>query len=457
MVKKENRAAIPEAAPGKENNQENTVAKVMNSANKNYSGMNPDSQVIALERIGKMIHDNPRAKEQFNLTDEQVTNLNEFVLTGMTTALVIDIAAKKSAWAITMSQHQFDVVKRVANDLGVTFNTKLLAAPTGDGNVSVQLNSETVNIPEDVQKAAKQEVASAEASVELDPTKFENEEDLATALNHIIVSEKGAFAKFTRTSALLRSYRLLKAGENAEEKKKIEAKSVGELLSEVFEVISTSKTINNMPIILNGFGRYIYSEVSQAMSPVLAFVKLRDASKNSAGVPSVDDDTLVGIVRTLVSYCANNSIKAEEAKIADRQKDLKVLSKDKKNNAEAIKGIEEKIATYKSNIEHFKDVIDVTHSPNSEFADDFLDDYDNPESETYRRARQAFKYITHSFYGDDFTKEANQSHIKKNVQQYIGLITNMFRSAANQFEQFSESKLIDLTAKPEDNGGSEKN
>lgn len=448
MGKNEKRAAMPESAPANkkkpQDQEKQLITKPAEGLNlKNYEGMHVDSTVTALERIGKMVYDNPRAKEQFNLTDEQVQNYNEFVLSGMTTALVIDIAAKKSRWSIAMNQAQLDVVKRVADDLGVSFNTKLLAAPAEDGTVVATFSPETVEIPAEVEEAAKKEVEAAEATIELDPTKFKSEEDLATALNHIIVSEKGAFAKFVRTSALLRSYRLLKANDN--EKKVIEAKSMGELLEEVFDVIAKAKTINNMPIILNGFGKYIYRETSQAMSPVLAFVKLRDASKNSAGVPSVDNETLVGIVRTLVNYCANNGIKAEEAKIADHKKNLAAVSKDKQKNADAIKGIEEKISICEANIDHFKNVIEVTHLPNSEFADDFLEDFVNTESETYRRARQAFKYITQSYYGEDFIKTVNQDHLKKNVQQYIGVITNLFRPSANQFEQFSESRLIELS------------
>ena len=452
MGKNNNKPAMPAAAPAvNTKKQEVTVTKPGTMIPPvDYQALSPDNAVIALERISKLVHDDPRGKEMYNLTDEQYQMYNEFVLAGMTTVLMVDILAKRSKFAATMHKTQLQIVERVANDLNIHFDVKALPAPDANGNVKVEISAENVTANKEIVAAAEEEAKTAESAVELDPTKFASEDDLAVALNHIIISEKAAFLKFTRTSALLKSYRLIQAGDDAEAKKKIEERSIGDLLSEVFSVIENSKVISHMPIILNGFGKYIYRETSQAMSPVLAFVKLRDASKNSAGIPSVDNETLVGIERTLVAYCANNSIKAEEAKLADHEKNLAAVSKDKKKNAAAIKEIEDKIAACKTNIEHFNDVIAVTHEPNSQFADDFLEDYNNSESECYRRARQAFKYITQSYYGEELTKSSNQESVRKNVQQLIGLITNMFRPAANQFDQFSESRLIELIKSTEE-------
>ena len=452
MGKEKKGPQMPEEAPKTNKPQKQAVKPTVEQTKiVNYAGMDINSTVTALERIGKMVYDNPNAKDQFNLTDEQVNTYNEFVLSGMTTALIVDIVAKKSKWSLTMNKAQFDVVQRVAADIGVQFNTKYLPTPTDDGKIQVELNPDTIKVDKTTQAAAQREVEAAESSVELDPTKFKNEDDLATALDHIIVSEKGAFLKFTRTSSLLKSYRLIQAGEDEKAKEAINAKSVGEFLDEVFQILEKSKVVTHMPIVFNGFGKYIYRETSQAMSPVLAFTKLRDASKNSAGVPSVSDDTLVGILRVLVGYCANTGIKAEEAKIADHKKNLEAVSKDKKKNAEAIKDIEGKIEICKTNIEHFNDVIKVIYEPTSEFADNFIEDFDDTNSENFRRAHQAFKYITQSFYGDDLTLKANRDHMKKNVQQYIGLITNLFRPAANQFDQFSSSKLIEIVEEPAKN------
>lgn len=450
---KENKAPkIPGAAPKtstpKESNTKSVDITRPVIGNTPYKGLSPDETVIALERIGKMIYDNPNAKNQFNLTDDQISAYNEFVLAGMTATLVVDVVEKKSKWSLTMSKAQFEVVKRVAKEIGVTFDEKYLPASDEAGTVNVQLNNESIKIEEKTKEAIEKEIEIAKSEVNLDPTKFQNDEDLAAALNYIVVSEKSAFLKFTRTVALLKSYRLIQASKDEEAKKAIESKTHGELLSEVFNIISNSKN-SNMPIIFNGFGKYIYRETSQAMSPVLAFCKLRDASKNSAGVPSVTDDMLVGILRTLIEYNVNAGIAAEEAKIEEHKKNLKALGKDKKNQ-KAVEDITSKIDICNANIEHFKDVIQCVYCPTSEFADNFLTDYEDKDSKTYRRAHQAFKYITQSMYGDDATKAANQDHVEKNVQQYIGIFTNLFRPAADQFDQYSSSKLIEI-GEPEKN------
>lgn len=440
--KKQKPANIPAGAPAAEarEKQEPVSAPVQKFINE-YQGMHPDSIVTALERIGKMTHDDPKACEHLNITPEHRQLLNEFVLAGMQTMLVTEIVARKSAFALTMTETQFDVVKGIAAKMGAPIIANYLPTvvstdENGEKTVRVEFNEHTVDVSEETRAQIAEEETIAKKEVNLDPTKFESEADLVAALTKIITSEKNVFLKFTRSSELLRSYMLIKAGEDEAEKKKIKEMNSGDLLAKVFEYVG------KLPMILAGFGGFLYRETSHSMSPVLAFCKLRDASKNSTGEPSVSDEVLVGIQRSLLEYCVKDKVEAANASIETVKKDIALLSKDKKN-AKGIEDLNAKIATIEANKQHYADVLECVHNPSGNFADTFLEDLADNNSENYKNARQAFAWISSSYYGTDEAKAANQEALRRNVQQHIGIITNMFRNPSDQLN-YSIANLVEI-------------
>ena len=434
-------ANIPAGAPAAEvqEKQEPVSVPVQKFINE-YQGMHPDSIVTALERIGKMSYDDPKASEHLNITPEHRQYLNELVLAGMTTMVVVEIAARKSAFALTMTENQFDIVKKIAAEIGAPIIANYLPTKVvvdGQEQVEVKLDSSNVNVSKETKERIQEEEATAAAAVNLDPTKFKSEDDLIAALKHIMVSEKAIFLKFSRSCELLRSYRLIQADKDDAKKAEIKAMNHGDLLAEVF------KLIGKLPIILSGFGSFLYRETSQIMNPALAFCKLRDASKNSTGEPSVSDEELVGITRSLIEYCVEARIAETEEAKARTTKDIETLSKDKEANAKAIEEANQKMATLDTTIQHYNDVLDCVHNPSGSFADSFLEDYNNNESENYKNARRAFAYISSSFYGTDEAKDANQEALRHNVQQHIGIITNMFRNPSDQLN-YSIANLVEI-------------
>lgn len=451
MGKNNKKPAVPPAAPATQKPAQSVAdpnqAALTQHFLDNYSGLSPDAAVTAMERIAKLAHDDPKACEHLDITPEHQKFLNELVLAGMTAMIVVDIQARKSAWAVTMSKTQLDIVKKVALEIGAPFvenylpTTVATDATDGEEKVEVTMSPDTLNVSAETAKAAEEETTIAETAVEIDPTKFASEEDLKKALIYILTSEKGVFLKFSRTAELLRSYKLIHA-ENDEQKKEINDMSYGDLLNEVFAIAG------RMPLILSGFAKYLYRETSAALNPTLAFLKLRDASKNKTGVPSVSDEALVGIARSLVTYCAEDGIAAETKKIEDIKKDIKVLEKDKKNNAKGIEDLRGKIAVCEANIEHFKDVIDSTHNPQDNIASTFMADFDDTSSDNNKLARKTYSFVIQSYYAKAVEDGAKRDDLKKNVQQMIGIITNMFRNPSDQISAYSTAHLIDLTQEP---------
>lgn len=435
---------IPAAAPAAEAQEQAQLSVPVEKFIREYQGMSPDSTVTALERIAKMTHDDPKACEHLNITPEHRQLLNELVLAGMETLVVTEIVARKSAFAITMTETQFDVVKRIAAEIGAPIVANYLPTvvstdENGEKTVKVELNDKTVEVSKETKNKIAEEEAVSKKEVNLDPTKFESEADLIAALTYIITSEKAIFLKFTRSSELLRSYMLIKAGEDEAEKKKIKEMNSGDLLAKVFEYVG------KLPIILTGFGSFLYRETSQSMSPVMAFCKLRDASKNATGEPSVSDETLVGIQRSLLEYCIKDKTDVANANIETIKKDIALLSKDKKN-AKGVEELNAKIATIETNKQHYADVLECVHNPSGNFADTFLEDYADSNSENYKNARKAFAWISSSYYGTDEAKAANQEALRRNVQQYIGIITNMFRNPSDQLN-YCTANLVEVGQK----------
>jgi len=441
----------PAKAPVVENAQaeETNIATIIGGNKaflKDFEGMDANHVVDCLTGLKEMVHDDPHAAEKFNMSNEQVQYFNEITLCGFATMIAIEVKSGRSPFAMAMSQHQIEAFNAVSQYTGITIDTKALPAPSQEGVVEVP--STTVKVEKKVAEAVAEEIAEAKKEIELDPTKFENDDDLFAAIKHILSTEKNAFSKFERSVALYRAYRKIQAGDDAEKSKKIDNMSYSEILDEIFD------NIDRVPILLNGFGKALYSKVSQFANPVVAFCMLRESSRNkTTGIPAVDDSTIADIVKVLVKYCANQYIAENEAKIEATKADIEVLSKDKKKNAEGIKNLEARIETLQKNDQHYKDVIEFVQKPDSAFADSFLDDIEDKNSENYRAAREAFGFVTRAYYGADVAKNLNQAALKKNVQQYIGIITNLFLSPTQQIMSYKEAYVVELT----ENGGSEKN
>ena len=423
--------------------EEASVAHIVPAAGafrKDFDGMDANHIVDCLTGLKEMVHDDPHAAQKFNMSEEQVQYFNELTMCGFATMIAIEVKSGHSPFAMGMKMHQIEAINAVSQYTGITIDVKALPAPTEESTVEVP--STAVKVEKEAATAIAKEVAEAKKEVELDPTKFASDDDFVKAVNHILSTEKNAFSKFERSVALYR-------GDDAEAIKKIDDMSYSQILEDIFE------RVDRIPILLNGFGKALYSKVSQFANPVVAFCMLRESSRNkTTGIPAVDDTTIAEIVKVLVKYCANQYIAENDAKIESAKADIEVLSKDKKKNAKGIEDIQNRITTLESNKKHYEDVIQYVYSPSSALADDFIDDYDNHESENYRAAREAYGFITRAYYGADKAKSLNQTALKQNVQQYIGVITNLFRSPNQQLMAYKEAYITELETTE---GGTEKN
>ena len=402
--------------------------------------------VDCLKGMKEMVHDDPMAAQRYNLTEDQVNYFNEITLCGFATMLAIHVQSGKSEWAARMSTKQIEAFNAVSEYTGVSIDVKALPAPAKETPNIVEVPATAVKVEKQTATEIKEELTEAKKQINLDPTKFENNDDFLKAVNHILQTKKNAFSKFERTVSLYRSYHKILAGDDEAKKQAIDDMSYGNILDEVFA------EIDRVPVLLSGFGKALYNKASQFANPVVAFCMLRESSRNkTTGIPAVDDATIASIVKVLIKYCANKYIADYDAKIETAKADIEVLSKDKKKNANGIKDLEEKIKTYEHNKEHIADVIEFTYNPSSDVADSFINDYDDKGGENYKAAREIFGFIVRAFYDVDKAKTYNQTALKQNVQQYIGVIDNMFRGPGSQLMAYKEANIVDLEEGTEKN------
>ena len=232
------------------------------------------------------------------------------------------------------------------------------------------------------------------------------------------------FSNIEKAISFYQSYKKFTASKAKDSEKALaEVNAIGraELLLQIGSLIKTC------PLVLNGIGRHLYTVTAASKSPVSGFCTLRNTSKNrTTGVPTVDDQYVADIMKALVIWVATNSINSAK-------QNLEELNKNKKQNAKAIE-------QQNTNVKHFNDVISYVNEPSTTFADEFLTKF----AENDDIARKTFRAIVGSYYGDIDLKEYDAAIAKKNVQQYVGIITNLFRHPLEQDITYNESNIQEM-------------
>lgn len=309
--------------------------------------------------------------------------------------------------------------KEELKDAGVENNTEELAV----------IKIEKKNISKDTRDVVKKELKLQEQNVELDPTKIEKEEDMAKSAEYIITSRKGnvydnliAGINFYRSWLLVRAQKIEDEAARKKEVETINGLEPKDLL------LRLSELIGGCPFIMRGLGHYMTTLTSVSKNPVSAFCTFRNVTKNkTTGIPSIDDPTIASLVTTIIVW-------ATKQRIVEQKKNLKVLETDKEANKEAIEKAN-------ANIEYLNNVIESVLHPDFSIVDNFIAKYEEKDDQ----ACKMFNAICDSYYKDIDIRTVNQAQLKANVQQYAGVIMNMFAGSGAQSMAYTEANISELT------------
>lgn len=454
-------AAAQQAAPGPKQIVEVLQTGDLMDKLKDVAGskstLSPDATVMALNGLKSMVHDNPNAAEYYGMSDESVKQINHFTLAGFATVLAIEVMQKKSPFAVTMLAKQPEAINAIAQYTGVSIDTKYLPAPNEKGEVEVP--SEAVQITDKAKKGLTEEVEAANRKVELDPTKINDDKQLRDSLLNMLVKGNGVTNFYQKVMVAVNFYRTYlskkaKDAGNEEEYENIKKMGTCEVLSAI------AKFLGKCTFTIEGMAKYMFEQTERTKSPVVAFCQLRDANlkvNEDSGNTKVDDQNIADIVKVLIRWYADSEIQAANESIAAQEKNIEVLKKDEKKNAAGIENANKTIETIKKRISDIENVVVYVNVPEHDIIDAFKENYTDNKAEGFKLARMIGSKIAKSYYPTADVKNVKMDSLVHNLQQRMGIITNMFLPPLQQLTNYSEANLTELEFNPTEEKKEEKN
>lgn len=419
-------------------------------------GLDPNHTVDLLKMMHETFRVDPAAAKKLGVSQETVDNINKITAIGQVAVLTNEIMIAQTPFAVSMRVSQLEAIKEVAPMLGVTIDTKALPAPSAEG--MVELPSNAVKVSKEAQQAAKAEQKAASEKVELDPTKIDSEDALKKSLLSILVKGNGSENLYDKINTAINFYdAYLGCKANAAEDKEaahaaLKSKSRVDLLSEIAHLLG------KCTFTIGGIAKFMYEQTERTKSPVVAFCTLRDASLNKkTGMPQIEDQLVADIVKVLIRWYADTEIATTNEVIAGFERDIEILKKDEKKNTKGIEDGGKKIEHAKKHIEDVEQVVSYANKPDGSIVASFAEDYVDNKREGFKLARMIGSKIAKTYYGNVEIKEIKMESLVHNLQQYMGVITNMFLPALEQLVDYSEADIVELEkAEPASEGeGSE--
>lgn len=405
-------------------------------------GLDANHQVDLLNGLDRHFMQ-PNAAQKLGVSQETVDKVTAFTAHGWVAIAATEGMFGTSAFAQTIRASMLPAIVEAANDMGMKIDQKMLPAPAADG--TLQIPSDAIKPSKEAKEQLKKEHEILEKKPNIDPTKIENDEELKDAINFIMADAKNGWEKIKNAIQFYRSYLTANATKNNEDLEKIKNKSDLEIL----DLIKNS--IHDCPIVLSGMGRAMGTFTGSSKSPIIAFCMLRDSVKDrKTGECELSDREISDYTRAIVSWVNDLTIENYEKRIADHNKNLEVLKKDKKKNAEGIKDVEGKIESCKNSIEHCKEITESLINPSTDIVDSLIEDYSNTKAEGNRVANAIFGWVVKAYYSNVDREKTDLVTLKHNVQQRAGIIVNLFRDPTTPNPEYNEANLTEMPIVVED-------
>jgi len=406
-------------------------------------GMDPNHMEDLVGRLDDRFYKDVTAAQRYNIPQETVDKINEITARAMIALLANEVEIAQTPFAVRMRMSSLEALKEAGEAMHINIDTKALPAPAADGTIEVP--STAVQVSKEAKEGLKREREAATEKVELDPTKIQDEESLKKSLLQILVKGNGSenlYDKIITAVNFYESYLAVQAGKAEDPdaaRAALKEKSRADFLTEI------SNLLGKCTFTIGGIAKFMYENTERTKSPVVAFCTLRDASLNKkTGMPQIDDQMVADIVKVLIRWYANTEIQTTKEAIASMEKDLEILKKDEKKNAKGIESGKKVIENAKKHIDDVEAVVTYVNMPNREVIDNFPANYQDSSAEGYKFARMIGSKIMKTYYGETDTKAFKTESLVHNLQQYMGVITNMFLPTMNNIMEYSEANISEL-------------
>lgn len=438
-VKAEEKVVEPEVINDKNKINVIDANNLVDQLNNPRPGLDANHQVDLLNGLDRHFMQ-PNAANKLGISQETVDKVNAFTAHGWVAVAATEGMFGTSAFAQTVRQSMLPTIIDAAHDMGITIDQKALPAPSEDG--TIQIPSTAIKPSKEAKEQLKKEHEILEKKPNTDPTKIESDAELKDAINFIMADAKSGWEKIKNAIQFYRSYLSAKANKSDKKEEELAAlnkKSNLELLDEIKNVI------HNCPIVLSGMGRAMGTFTGSTKSPIVAFCMLKSSATNrKTGECELSDNEVADYTRAIVTWVNELSIENYTTRIAEHEKNLAVLKKDAKKNAEGIKDVEDKIESCKNSIAHCKEIIDMLTNASADTVDSLLTDYADAKSDNNRAARIVFQKVFETYYSDVDLEKNDIATVKHNVQQRAGIIVNLFRDPTTPNMEYNEANLTEM-------------
>lgn len=243
---------------------------------KKFSGMSADSKVLFVDLVQRRTVEKPRRDGVYS--PEFTEQLNVVADAMLVDVAINEVACSGNSFRFIASKNPkvHEAFVKLAESMGMQIPAlEALPAPTKeqlnesgmqgeDTKDKVVIEVTEKNISKEAKQAAKAEASVKNSDVELDITKFKNEDDLRKALTYMMSAKPSPFVNITEAVAMYRSY-LMHNAKSDKEKEEVKNKSFEDLFTKVTEIVK------NCTLVVRGFGSFLYNEVSSKKNPVSAF------------------------------------------------------------------------------------------------------------------------------------------------------------------------------------------
>lgn len=392
---------------------------LMPSTDVQANGLDPNHQVDLIRMTHEYFKNSPDLIQKFDISQGVVDNMNHVNMIAIAAAWANEMTFSKTPFAGKLRTAVLPEMASALKELGIKAN-KILALPSSsDGTTTV--TSKDIQIPKTVKDQMKAENKLQQEEIELDPTKIHNKTEVFKTVQYLLTNKGAVYSNIKAAVNFYRSWLLIQAKDDQAEKNRINARTVKDIILDIADFT------NACPFVLKGVGGYLLRLTMTHNSIVPAFCIMRNTVRDKmTGKTTCDEQEIADICYAVVNWAAN-------ARISEKKKNIEVLSADKKRNKEAIDGVN-------ADIKAIEDVISMLNNPNSDFADNVLDNLKSDDAIAVKHAQEAFGIIAKCYYpGTDLRKR--YTNLADNVKQLAGIITNLFRDPMSPLSNFNIANL----------------
>lgn len=402
---------------------------LMPSTDVQANGLDPNHQVDLIRITHEYFKNSPDLIQKFDISQSVVDNMNHVNMIAIAAAWANEMTFSKTPFAGKLRTAVLPEMASALKELGIKADKILALPPSSDGTTTV--TSKDVQIPKTVKDQMKAENKLQQEKIELDPTKIHNKTEVFKTVQYLLTNKGAVYSNIKAAVNFYRSWLLIQAKDDQAEKDRINARTVKDIILDIADFT------NACPFVLKGVGGYLLRLTMTHNSIVPAFCIMRNTVRDKVtGKTTYDEQEIADICYAVVNWAAN-------ARISEKKKNIEVLSADKKRNKEAIDGVN-------ADIKAIKDVISMLDNPNSDFADNVLDNLKSDDAIVVKHAQEAFGIIAKCYYpSTDLRKR--YTNLADNVKQLAGIITNLFRDPMSPLSNFNIANLDqELVEAPKD-------